>query len=84
MPRTRPGIVGSGWYRIRERANASFDRTRHGPASHWADLEEMAAAGSLDVEAILGVLVRYLGGDDERVARLRALSEDRSPLEPGE
>jgi hypothetical protein len=48
---------------------AFFDRTRD-----WADLEEMAAAGALDVEAVLGVLVRYLGGEDHRVARLRALA----------
>jgi hypothetical protein len=48
---------------------AFFDRTRD-----WADLEDMAAAGSLDVEAVLGVLVRYLGGDDPRVARLRSLA----------
>lgn len=48
---------------------AFFDRTRD-----WADLEEMAAAGSLDVEAVLGVLAQYLGGDDPRVARLRALT----------
>ena len=48
---------------------AFFDRTRD-----WADLEEMAAAGTLDVEAVLGVLVRYLGGDDHRVARVRALA----------
>jgi hypothetical protein len=48
---------------------AFFDRTRD-----WADLEEMAAAGALDVEGVLGVLVRYLGGEDHRVARLRALA----------
>jgi hypothetical protein len=48
---------------------AFFDRTRD-----WADLEEMAAAGSLDVEAVLGVLAHYLGGDDPRVERLRALA----------
>jgi hypothetical protein len=47
---------------------AFFDRSRD-----WADLEDMAAAGSLDVEAVLGVLAHYLGGDDPRVARLRAL-----------
>jgi hypothetical protein len=47
---------------------AFFDRTRD-----WADLEEMAAAGSLDVEAVLGVLANYLGGDDPRVERLRTL-----------
>ena len=38
---------------------AFFDRTKD-----WADLEEMHAAGTLDVEAVLGVLARYLGGDD--------------------
>jgi hypothetical protein len=48
---------------------AFFDRTRD-----WADLEEMATAGTLDVEAVLGVLVRYLGGSDPRVARLRSLA----------
>lgn len=48
---------------------AFFDRTRD-----WADLEEMAAAGTLDVEAVLGVLVLYLGGEDPRVARLRGLA----------
>lgn len=48
---------------------AFFDRTKD-----WADLEEMLAAGTLDVDRTLGVLVRYLGGDDHRVARLRALA----------
>lgn len=47
---------------------AFFDRTKD-----WADLEEMAVARTLDVEAVLGVLVNYLGGDDHRVERLRAL-----------
>ena len=46
---------------------AFFDRTKD-----WADLEEMAAAGTLDVDRALGVLVRYLGADDHRVARLAA------------
>lgn len=48
---------------------AFFDRTKD-----WADLEEMAAAGSLDVEHVLGVLVRYLGAADHRVARLREVA----------
>ena len=48
---------------------AFFNRTKD-----WADLEEMADAGALDVEAVLGVLTRYLGGDDERVARVRSLA----------
>jgi hypothetical protein len=47
---------------------AFFNRTKD-----WADLEAMAEAGTLDVEAVLGVLVAYLGGTDERIERLRAL-----------
>jgi hypothetical protein len=48
---------------------AFFDRTKD-----WADLEEMSAAGTLDVEAVLGVLARYLGGDDPRIEHLRSLA----------
>lgn len=48
---------------------AYFDRTKD-----WADLEEMATAGTLDVEAVLGVLVLHLGGTDHRIERLRALA----------
>ena len=47
---------------------AFFNRTKD-----WADLEEMVAADALDADAVLGTLVRYLGGDDPRVARLRAI-----------
>jgi hypothetical protein len=47
---------------------AFFDRTKD-----WADLEEMHVAGTLDVEAVMGVLANYLGGDDHRVARVREL-----------
>ena len=47
---------------------AFFDRTRD-----WADLEEMHAAGSLDVDAVIGVLVRHLSADDHRIARLLSL-----------
>ena len=47
---------------------AFFDRTKD-----WADLEEMQAAGTLDIEAVVGVLVRYLGPDDQRIARLLSL-----------
>jgi hypothetical protein len=46
-----------------------FNRTKD-----WADLEEMMALGSVNVDQTLGVLVRYLGEDDERVQRLRSLS----------
>ena len=48
---------------------AFFNRTKD-----WADLEEMQAAGALDIEPVVGVLVRYLGGDDDRIARLRSLA----------
>jgi hypothetical protein len=48
---------------------AFFDRTKD-----WADLEEMQLAGTLDVEAVAGVLVHYLGPDDPRIARLLALA----------
>ena len=48
---------------------AFFDRTKD-----WADLEEMDAAGALDVEIVLGVLVRHLGADDHRIERVRRLA----------
>jgi hypothetical protein len=44
-----------------------------GRGRDWADLEEMRAAGTLDVEAVIGVLAHYLGGDDPRIERLRSL-----------
>jgi hypothetical protein len=47
---------------------AFYDRTKD-----WADLEEMAAAGTLDIEAVAGVLVRYLGAEDRRIGRLLSL-----------
>jgi hypothetical protein len=47
---------------------AFFNRTRD-----WADLEEMAVAGTLDRDRALGVLTHYLGTADPRVERLRAL-----------
>jgi hypothetical protein len=48
---------------------AFFNRTQD-----WADLEEMAAVGTLDVDRVVGVLSRYLGPTDERVERLRTLA----------
>jgi hypothetical protein len=47
---------------------AFFNRSKD-----WVDLEQMAAAGTLDGDRALGVLVRYLGGGDERIERLRRL-----------
>ena len=49
---------------------AFFDRTKD-----WADLEEMRTAGTLDVEAVAGVLAHYLGPEDPRLVRLLALAE---------
>ncbi|CAN5130014.1 hypothetical protein BH23ACT9_BH23ACT9_32340 [soil metagenome] len=40
----------------------------------WVDLEEMVQAGTLDVERVLGTLVRHLGGEDPRIERLRSLT----------
>jgi len=48
---------------------AFFDRTKD-----RADLEEMNTAGTLDADRVIGVLARYLGLDDPRVARLLALT----------
>lgn len=47
---------------------AFFNRTKD-----WADLEEMQAIGALDLDRVIGVLVRHLGIDDERIDRRRAL-----------
>ena len=47
---------------------AFFDRTKD-----WADLEAMAEAETLDVEAVVGVLARHLGADDDRIQRLLSL-----------
>lgn len=49
-----------------------FDRTRD-----WADLEAMVEVGALDLDRVLGVLVRLLGADDRRVDRLRTLDPER-------
>lgn len=48
---------------------AFFDRTKD-----WADLEEMHAAGTLDLARVAGILVTYLGADDHRISRLRELA----------
>jgi hypothetical protein len=48
---------------------AFFDRTKD-----WADLEAMAEAGSLDVDAVVGVLARHLGPEDQRIERLLTLA----------
>ena len=47
---------------------AFFNRTKD-----WADLEEMQAAGTLDINRVVAQLVGMLGLDDERVERLSGL-----------
>ncbi len=47
---------------------AFFNRTKD-----WADLEAMADAGQLDVDAVEGLLVDLLGKDEPRLQRLRQL-----------
>ena len=41
----------------------------------WVDLEEVVQAGTCDHEVVIGVLVRYLGTNDERVDRFLRLIE---------
>ena len=60
-----PSLIGAHTPRLK----AFFDRTKD-----WADLEEMAAVGTLDVDRVAGVLARYLGPTDERIERLRTLA----------
>ena len=48
---------------------AFFDRTKD-----WADLEEMAAAGTLDTDRVVGILTHYLGPTDDRIDHLRRLT----------
>ena len=50
---------------------AFFDRRRD-----WADLEDMLAAGSIDVDAVVDTLATYLGPDDERITKLQELARE--------
>ncbi|MEM7542806.1 MAG: hypothetical protein AAF384_14665 [Pseudomonadota bacterium] len=47
-----------------------FNRTKD-----WADLEEMAVAGTIDLDELSSVVTQALGGDDERIHRLNALPQ---------
>ena len=49
---------------------AFFNRSKD-----WVDLEEMNKVGMLDLDLLVGVLVRYLGPDDERIARVLSLTD---------
>ncbi len=48
---------------------AFFNRTKD-----WADLEEMARAGTLEKERVQATLIGYLGADDERISKLTNLN----------
>ena len=37
----------------------------------WSDLEHMQSAATLDIDRVIGVLVRYLGAGGERIDRPR-------------
>lgn len=52
---------------------AFFNRTKD-----WADLEEMQAAGTLDIPRVTALLIAYLGADDERVRKLAAMRAGRA------
>ena len=52
---------------------AFFGRTKD-----WADLEEMLAAGTLDVNRVIAVLIEYSGIDDPRVRKLDKLRANAS------
>lgn len=52
---------------------AFFNRTKD-----WADLEEMQAAGTLDIPRVTAVLIEYLGANDERVQKLGVMRADRA------
>jgi hypothetical protein len=47
---------------------AFFNRTKD-----WADIEDMQAAGTLDVERVSDIIRRYLGEEDERITSLETL-----------
>ena len=47
-----------------------FNRTKD-----WADLEEMQAAGTLNIPVATATIIEYLGADDERIAKLAKLKE---------
>ncbi len=42
----------------------------------WADIEEMLRAGCLDLPYVTGVLVEYLGPDDDRIQQLRTIRDE--------
>ena len=45
----------------------------HNRTQDWADLEQMAEMGTLDIDRLAGVLVSYLAGTDARIERVMSL-----------
>ena len=50
-----------------------FNRTKD-----WADLEEMQAAGTLNINAISATIIEHLGVDDERIEKLTNLAKNNT------
>ena len=40
----------------------------------WSDLEDIQSAATIDIDRVIGVLVRYLGAGDERIDPLRTIA----------
>lgn len=49
---------------------AFFDRGKD-----WVDIEQMLGAGAFDASDAIEILSRYLGPEDHRIARLKAMQE---------
>ena len=67
------GALALAWCTQRARGTIDLDVNVFVPPDR-SDLEEMLAAGTLDVATVAGVLVRHLGSDDERIVRLQSLA----------
>ena len=50
---------------------AFLDRRRD-----WADMEDMLAARSVDVDVVAAALAEHLGPGDERIAKLREMERE--------
>jgi hypothetical protein len=60
----RTGAALVGRHSCGRLCKAFFNRTQG-----WADLEQMAELGTLDVHRLVGALVRYVSGNDARIER---------------
>ena len=78
-PKTSPTLSAARWLPFLSCFDlavfkAFFDRTKD-----WADLEEMARAGTFERERVQATLIGYLGADDARIAKLSALRGSPPP-----